>query len=240
MLPLPRLGLVGGGRVCPNHLPCPPSQSRARGCLAHSPSSNAVPPWPYCPQEVCLVKAGGPLGLSIVGGSDHSSHPFGIQEPGVFISKVAPWGVRLCRVCPYHSTRRAEWSSHSLLEGGGELCTTGCGALPWEESPVRVWLSLQVIPRGLACRSGLRVGDRILDVNGIDLHHATHQEAVSALLSNTHELRMMVRRDPPPPGMEVGSRGVTLLRPGLTHCGWGGSGGKPSPLLDLPWPLVVG
>ena len=35
-----------------------------------------------------LVKAGGPLGLSIVGGSDHASHPFGISEPGVFISKV--------------------------------------------------------------------------------------------------------------------------------------------------------
>lgn len=39
-------------------------------------------------KEIHLVKAGGPLGLSIVGGSDHSSHPFGIHEPGVFISKV--------------------------------------------------------------------------------------------------------------------------------------------------------
>lgn len=35
-----------------------------------------------------LLKSGGPLGLSIVGGSDHASHPFGINEPGVFISKV--------------------------------------------------------------------------------------------------------------------------------------------------------
>ncbi|XP_075271488.1 protein scribble homolog isoform X21 [Opisthocomus hoazin] len=96
--------------------------------------------------EIHLVKAGGPLGLSIVGGSDHSSHPFGIHEPGVFISKV--------------------------------------------------------IPRGLASRSGLRVGDRILEVNSIDLRHATHQEAVNALLSNTQELTMLVRRDPPPPGMQ--------------------------------------
>uniref|UniRef100_A0A8C0AXV1 Protein scribble homolog n=1 Tax=Buteo japonicus TaxID=224669 RepID=A0A8C0AXV1_9AVES len=97
-------------------------------------------------KEIHLVKAGGPLGLSIVGGSDHSSHPFGIHEPGVFISKV--------------------------------------------------------IPRGLASRSGLRVGDRILEVNSIDLRHATHQEAVNALLSNTQELTMLVRRDPPPPGMQ--------------------------------------
>ncbi|XP_062236064.1 protein scribble homolog isoform X6 [Platichthys flesus] len=140
-----------------------PGQSRAR---AHSPP----PPEPsdspdqeeeglsshgnnlsrmedeYPIEEVILMKSGGPLGLSIVGGSDHASHPFGINEPGVFISKV--------------------------------------------------------IPQGLACQSGLRVGDRILEVNAIDLRHATHQEAVRALLANKQEIRMLVRRDPSPPGME--------------------------------------
>ncbi|XP_015810242.3 protein scribble homolog isoform X20 [Nothobranchius furzeri] len=138
-----------------------PSQSRRR---AHSPP----PPEPsdspdqeeeglqgnhlgrmedeYPIEEVVLVKSGGPLGLSIVGGSDHASHPFGINEPGVFISKV--------------------------------------------------------IPQGLACQSGLRVGDRILEVNTIDLRHATHQEAVRALLANKQEIRMLVRRDPSPPGMQ--------------------------------------
>jgi len=35
-----------------------------------------------------VVKAGGPLGLSIVGGVDHVSHPFGLDDPGVFVSKV--------------------------------------------------------------------------------------------------------------------------------------------------------
>ncbi|XP_076840902.1 protein scribble homolog isoform X5 [Brachyhypopomus gauderio] len=100
----------------------------------------------YPIEEVTLVKTGGPLGLSIVGGSDHASHPFGISEPGVFISKV--------------------------------------------------------VPHGLACQSGLRVGDRILEVNSIDLRHATHQEAVKALLSNKQEIRMLVRRDPSPPGMQ--------------------------------------
>ena len=35
-----------------------------------------------------IVKAGGPLGVSIVGGVDHTSHPFGIDDPGIFISKV--------------------------------------------------------------------------------------------------------------------------------------------------------
>ena len=40
-------------------------------------------------EEVTLVKAGGPLGLSIIGGSDHSCVPFGTGEPGIFISKVS-------------------------------------------------------------------------------------------------------------------------------------------------------
>ena len=35
-----------------------------------------------------LVKSGGPLGLSIIGGNDHSCVPFGTGEPGIFISKV--------------------------------------------------------------------------------------------------------------------------------------------------------
>jgi len=39
-------------------------------------------------QTLTIVKAGGPLGLSIVGGQGHTSHPFGIDNPGVFISKV--------------------------------------------------------------------------------------------------------------------------------------------------------
>lgn len=40
-------------------------------------------------QEVILKKGSSPLGFSIVGGSDHASHPFGVDEPGIFISKVS-------------------------------------------------------------------------------------------------------------------------------------------------------
>ena len=42
----------------------------------------------YDSETITIVKAGGPLGLSIVGGTDHTSHPFGLDEPGIFISKV--------------------------------------------------------------------------------------------------------------------------------------------------------
>ncbi|XP_043960485.1 protein scribble homolog isoform X14 [Gambusia affinis] len=138
-----------------------PGQNRARAHSPPPPEPSASPDQDeeglqgnhmgkledeYPIEEVTLMKSGGPLGLSIVGGSDHASHPFGINEPGVFISKV--------------------------------------------------------IPHGLACQSGLRVGDRILEVNSIDLRHATHQEAVRALLANKQEIRMLVRRDPSPPGMQ--------------------------------------
>lgn len=58
-----------------------------------------------------------------------------------------------------------------------------------------------MLPRGLAARSGLRVGDRILAVNGQDVRAATHQEAVGALLRPCLELALLVRRDPPPPGL---------------------------------------
>ncbi|XP_075405270.1 protein scribble homolog isoform X3 [Tenrec ecaudatus] len=138
----------------PPHSPPPPAAATTPatastpepGPLRLAPSLLAAAlEGPYPVEEVRLPRAGGPLGLSIVGGSDHSSHPFGVQEPGVFISKV--------------------------------------------------------LPRGLAARSGLRVGDRILAVNGQDVREATHQEAVSALLRPCLELCLLVRRDPPPPGM---------------------------------------
>ncbi|XP_074656604.1 uncharacterized protein LOC141909853 isoform X2 [Tubulanus polymorphus] len=47
------------------------------------------------PTEKIIVRKpeGGQLGLSIVGGIDHASHPFGnIDEPGVFVSKIVPNG----------------------------------------------------------------------------------------------------------------------------------------------------
>ncbi|OPJ90402.1 hypothetical protein AV530_009125 [Patagioenas fasciata monilis] len=68
----------------PSHGDSPPEEPPPRTPLPRGLEDQ------YPIEEIQLVKAGGPLGLSIVGGSDHSSHPFGIHEPGVFISKVRP------------------------------------------------------------------------------------------------------------------------------------------------------
>nr|XP_054756829.1 protein scribble homolog isoform X9 [Lytechinus pictus] len=96
-------------------------------------------------EEVLLKRTRGPLGLSIVGGVDHSSHPFGGDEPGIFISKI--------------------------------------------------------VPNGSAASTNLRVGDRLLMVNGKEMKDATHQFAVNTLLSNSQHIHLMVRHDPPPKGL---------------------------------------
>jgi protein scribble len=98
-------------------------------------------------EDVTLVKAGGPLGLSIIGGSDHSCVPFGTGEPGIFISKI--------------------------------------------------------IPGGAAARTGrLRMGDRILSVNGVDIRGASHQDAVMALLVKADQMKITVQHDPLPAGFK--------------------------------------
>ncbi|KAK3743341.1 hypothetical protein QZH41_013908 [Actinostola sp. cb2023] len=97
-------------------------------------------------QEVILKKGNNPLGFSIVGGCDHASHPFGLDEPGVFISKI--------------------------------------------------------VPNGVAATTGLKIGDRILKVNGKDMRNSTHQEAVAALIANVSLIKLLVRHDPPPKGLQ--------------------------------------
>ncbi|KAF2904406.1 hypothetical protein ILUMI_01771 [Ignelater luminosus] len=102
---------------------------------------------PVIIEDVTLNKAGGSLGFSIIGGTDHSSIPFGAKEPGIFISHM--------------------------------------------------------VPGGTAASSGkLRVGDRILKVNGTDVTQATHQEAVMELLRPVDQITLCVRHDPLPDGYQ--------------------------------------
>ena len=99
-------------------------------------------------EDVLLIKAGGPLGLSIIGGSDHSCIPFGTGEPGIFISKIIP---------------------------GGAAAKT----------------------------NKLRMGDRILNVNGKDIRGASHQDAVMALLQSPDQINLSIQHDPLPEGFMV-------------------------------------
>lgn len=60
------------------------------------------------------------------------------------------------------------------------------------------------MPGGIAALSGkLKIGDRILKVNGTDVTGATHQETVTELLRPCDEIKLTVQHDPLPPGFQV-------------------------------------
>ena len=88
-------------------------------------------------EEIKIIKINGAMGLSIVGGGSVPCHPFGINEPGIFISKIAP--------------------------------------------------------EGAASKTNLRVGDRILKVNNIDIIGATHDETVEELKRYSTQVRFFIR-----------------------------------------------
>ncbi|XP_077560305.1 uncharacterized protein LOC144175102 isoform X3 [Haemaphysalis longicornis] len=110
-------------------------------------TNNILSLTPGSEEDVTLVKAGGPLGLSIIGGTDHPCHPFGADEPGIFVSKIVP-------------------------DGAASKCAR------------------------------LRVGDRLLKVNGVDVTQSTHQDAVMALLDPSYQVVLTVRHDPLPSGWQ--------------------------------------
>ena len=100
----------------------------------------------YPIEEVKLVKHNGAMGLSIVGGGNVACHPFGIDNPGIFISKI--------------------------------------------------------VPGGAASGINLRVGDRILKVNGVDVTQMTHDDTVNELKRHSSQVVLLVRHDPQPPNIQ--------------------------------------
>ena len=97
-------------------------------------------------EEIKILKQNGAMGLSIVGGGNVACHPFGIEHPGIFISKI--------------------------------------------------------VPDGPASKTNLRVGDRILKVNGVDVQSLSHDETVDELKKNSQQVVLYVSHDPQPKGMQ--------------------------------------
>lgn len=61
-----------------------------------------------------------------------------------------------------------------------------------------------MVPNGIAAKSGkLRMGDRILKVNGTDVTKATHQEAVMELLRPGDSITLTIQHDPLPDSYQV-------------------------------------
>ncbi|XP_048125132.1 tyrosine-protein phosphatase non-receptor type 13 [Alosa alosa] len=116
----------------------------------------------------------------------------------------------------------------------------GKGSLPYKEQDEGIFIS-RVSKGGPAERAGVHVGDRVLEVNGLDMQEVTHHEAVSTLRNAGSCIKMKVLRsralphEPcPPPENPVAAR-ETELRivrqhdPGNSSGGGGGGSNRHVP-----------
>ncbi|XP_049821121.1 protein lap4 isoform X4 [Aethina tumida] len=75
-------------------------------------------------------------------------------------------------------------------------------SIPFGAKEPGIFIS-HMVPGGTAASCGkLRVGDRILKVNGTDVTSATHQEAVMELLRPGDSITLTIRHDPLPEGFQ--------------------------------------
>ncbi|XP_047345000.1 protein lap4 isoform X8 [Vespa velutina] len=85
----------------------------------------------------------------------------------------------------------------SIIGGTDHSCT------PFGAKEPGIFIS-HVVPGGIAAKSGkLRMGDRILKVNGTDVTKATHQEAVMELLRPGDQIVLTVQHDPLPESYQL-------------------------------------
>ncbi|XP_049534430.1 protein lap4 isoform X3 [Anopheles darlingi] len=84
----------------------------------------------------------------------------------------------------------------SIIGGTDHSCT------PFGAHEPGIFIS-HIVAGGIAALSGkLRMGDRILKVNGTDVTQATHQEAVMELLRPCDDIKLTVQHDPLPAGFQ--------------------------------------
>jgi len=175
-------------------------------------------------EEVKLMRNGGPLGLSIIGGSDHSCIPFGTGEQGIYISKIIPNGAAAAtgklrmgdRILAVNDANLRFVSHQEAVMALLQSCETMVlnvqhDPLPSGFQEVIVTKKLgeklgihikgglkgkpgnpldpldegvfcvQISPQGAAADTGIKVGQRFIEVNGKSLLGASHQEAVSII-----------------------------------------------------------
>ncbi|XP_069961939.1 uncharacterized protein scrib isoform X6 [Bactrocera oleae] len=84
----------------------------------------------------------------------------------------------------------------SIIGGTDHSC------VPFGSHETGIFIS-HVVPDGIAHKCGkLRMGDRILKVNDVDISRATHQEAVMELLKPGDDIKLTIQHDPLPPGFQ--------------------------------------
>ncbi|XP_068504876.1 protein scribble homolog isoform X21 [Syngnathus scovelli] len=78
--------------------------------------------------------------------------------------------------------------------GLGISIAGGKGSTPYKGDDEGIFIS-RVSEEGPAARAGVKVGDKLLEVNGVDLHEAEHHTAVEALRSSGAAVSMTVLRE---------------------------------------------
>ncbi|XP_064003102.1 LOW QUALITY PROTEIN: inaD-like protein [Pogoniulus pusillus] len=118
---------------------------------------------------------------------------------------------------PTYLSPEAEVTSHNILPPPMPLDPATCPIIPGQEMPIEIskgrsglGLSIvggkdtpldaivihEVYEEGAAARDGrLWAGDQILEVNGIDLRNASHEEAITALRQTPQKVQLVVYRD---------------------------------------------
>ncbi|XP_051775116.1 protein scribble homolog isoform X1 [Erpetoichthys calabaricus] len=85
----------------------------------------------------------------------------------------------------------------STLNGSlGVSIAGGKGSPPYKENKEGVFIS-RISRRGAADVVGIKVGDRVLEVNGMNFEDVTHYEAVSALKNAGSSIKIVVLREEP-------------------------------------------
>nr|CAI5864079.1 unnamed protein product [Callosobruchus analis] len=201
-----------------------------------------------CFQDVTLSKLEGSLGFSIIGGTDHSSIPFGAKEPGIFISHMVPGGTaaksgklrvgdRILKVNGTDVTHATHQEAELIIDKGeneklgmhikGGL--QGQRGNPLDRSDEGVFIS-KINSVGAARRDGrLKAGMRLLEVNGKSLLGATHQEAVNALRACGNRIQLVVCK-----GYDRGEVDKAVAEGRLTRGGSISSRSQSVSSLDVP------
>ncbi|XP_031624890.1 protein lap4 isoform X3 [Contarinia nasturtii] len=113
----------------------------------------------------------------------------------------------------------------SIIGGTDHSC------VPFGANEPGIFIS-HVVPGGVAADCGkLRMGDRLLKVNDIDVTSATHEEAVKQLLRPGDEIKLTIQHDPLP----VGFQNILLVKNENERLGMhikGGLGGQRGNPLD--------
>jgi len=187
-------------------------------------------------EQVKLVKGDGPLGLSIIGGSDHSCIPFGRGEQGIYISKIIAGGAAAAtgnlsmgdrilavnemdiRSVSHQEAVMALLQScdtmilkvqHDPLPPGfqevvltkeaedklGMVIKGGLGGQPGNpmDSQDEGVFCVKINPGGAAAKEArIKVGQRIMEVNGKSLLGASHLEAVTALRNANDSITLLL------------------------------------------------